>query len=84
MILAAALVLLVSACLVLYRAVAGPSVYDRILAVNALGTKTVLLVLLIGFLDAPSFFVDTSMVYALVNFVATIAILRFVSQRRLG
>lgn len=84
MILAAALVLLFSACVVLYRAVVGPSVYDRILAVNALGTKTVLLVLLIGFLDAPAFFIDTSMVYALVNFVATIAILRFVSHRRLG
>lgn len=84
MILASALVLLFSACVVLHRAVVGPSVYDRILAVNALGTKTVLLVLLIGFLDAPSFFIDTSMVYALVNFVATIAILRFVSHRRLG
>lgn len=84
MILAAALILLLSACVVLHRAVVGPTVYDRILAANALGTKTVLLVLLLGFLDEPEFFVDTSMVYALVNFVATIAILRFVSLRRLG
>lgn len=84
MILIAAVILLLSAAVVLYRAVIGPSVFDRILAVNALGTKTVLIVLLMGFLDKEEFFVDTAMVYALVNFVATIGILRFVQYRRLG
>lgn len=84
MILIAAIILLLSAAVVLYRAVVGPSVFDRILAVNALGTKTVLIVLLMGFLDKEEFFVDTAMVYALVNFVATIGILRFVQYRRLG
>jgi multicomponent Na+:H+ antiporter subunit F len=85
---AACLVLLVGALLLLIRALRGPTVYDRILAVNALGTKTVVLVACIGFVDAgrgnPSFFLDTSIVYALINFVATIAILKYIQYRRLN
>lgn len=85
---AACLVLLVGALLLLIRALRGPTVYDRILAVNALGTKTVVLVACIGFVDLghgnPSFFLDTSIVYALINFVATIAILKYIQYRRLN
>ena len=84
MILATCLVLLGGATLVIYRAIVGPTVYDRILAVNALGTKTVLLVALLGFFGEPAFFLDTSLVYALINFIATLGILRFVQYRRLG
>jgi multicomponent Na+:H+ antiporter subunit F len=76
--------LLFGAFLVLYRALTGPTVFDRILAVNAIGTKAVLLVAILGFFGDPSFFLDTSMVYALINFAATIAILRYVHYRRLG
>ena len=82
------LVLLFGAVLLLIRALRGPTVFDRILAINALGTKTVVLVALIAFLDMrngnPSFFLDTSIVYALINFVATIAILKYIQYRRLG
>jgi multicomponent Na+:H+ antiporter subunit F len=82
------IVLLVGAALLLIRALRGPTVYDRILAVNAMGTKTVVLVACIGFVDlghgTPSFFLDTSIVYALINFVATIAILKYVEYRRLS
>lgn len=85
MILAACIVLLAAAFLLLYRALAGPTIFDRILAVNAFGTKTVVLVACVGFLGpSPGFFLDTSLVYALVNFVATIAILKFIEHRRLG
>lgn len=83
-ILAVCVLLLVGAFLVLIRALKGPTVFDRILAVNAVGTKTVVLVALLGFFGEPNFYVDTSLAYALVNFVATIAILRFIKHRRLG
>jgi multicomponent Na+:H+ antiporter subunit F len=82
------LVLMVGVVLLLIRALKGPTVFDRILAINAIGTKTVLLVALVAFIDLekanPGFFIDTSIVYALVNFVATIAILKYVQYRRLG
>ena len=52
--------------------------------VNAIGTKAVLLVAILGFFDDPAFFLDTSMVYALINFAATIAVLRYVQYGRLG
>jgi len=81
-------VLLFGVVLLLIRALRGPTAFDRILAINAIGTKTVLLVALIAFVDlengSPGFFLDTSMVYALVNFVATIAILKYIQYRRLG
>jgi multicomponent Na+:H+ antiporter subunit F len=85
---ATCLVLLTGAVLLLIRALRGPTVFDRILAVNAMGTKTVVLVACIAFLDLrngnPSFFLDTSIVYALINFVATLAILKYIQYRRLG
>ncbi len=80
--------LLIGVSMLLIRALKGPTVFDRILAVNAIGTKTVLLVACIAFLDRkhgiPGFFIDTSLVYAMVNFVATIAILKYIEYRRLG
>ena len=88
MIFATCLVLLLSALLLLSRALRGPTVFDRILAVNALGTKTVVLVACIAFLDLagsqPGFFLDIAIVYALINFVATIAGLKYIPYRRLG
>ncbi len=76
--------LLLGTFLVLIRALKGPTVFDRILAVNAAGTKTVVLVALLGFWGEPGFYIDTSLAYALINFVATIAILRYIKHRRLG
>ena len=49
-----------------------------------MGTSTVGLVALMGFLSGRPHFLDVALVYALINFVATIAILRFVEQRRIG
>ncbi len=77
------IVLLIAGVMLLYRAISGPTVYDRILALNAVGTKTVVVVAVVGFLSFPEFFLDTSIVYALVNFVATIAILKYVEFGRL-
>lgn len=74
---AAAIAVLVAMALALVRAYAGPTLYDRILAVNVFGTKTVLLIAIVGFLTGRPEFLDIVMVYALMNFIAVIGILRF-------
>lgn len=63
------------------RAILGPSAFDRVMAVNMFGTKTVLLLSLLGFLGGRPDFLDIALVYALVNFLSTIAILRFFEGR---
>ena len=81
---AATLGILVTMALALARAFLGPTVYDRILAVNAFGTKTVLLVAVFGFLTERPDFLDIALLYALINFVGTIAVLKFFEYRDLG
>ena len=61
----------------LVRAISGPSTYDRILALNMVGTKTTLLIIAIGFLTGRPDFVDIAMVYALINFIGVIAMLKY-------
>lgn len=82
--LVAAVALLVAICLVLVRALLGPTVYDRILAVNMMGSKTVIFLALLGSLDGRAGFLDIALLYALINFVATVAILKLVEMKRLG
>ena len=77
-------VLLVSILMTLIRALKGPTSFDRILSVNAVGTTTVVGVAVMGFLKGRPDFLDLALVYAMVNFVATIAILRFVEKGDLG
>ncbi len=81
---AAAVALLATMTLALTRAFLGPTVYDRILAVNSFGTKTVLLIAVIGFLTGRPDFLDIAMVYALINFIGTIAVLKFFRFGDLG
>ena len=69
--------LLVVMGIALIRAFKGPTLYDRILAVNTFGTKTVLLIAAIDFLRGRPDFLDIAIVYALINFISVIAILRF-------
>ena len=75
---AVAIALLVTLALVLTRALLGPTVFDRILAVNVVGTKIVLLIAVLGFATGRPEFLDIALVYALINFIGVIAILRFV------
>ena len=74
--------ILVAMVLALFRAFVGPSLYDRILAGNSFGTKTVLLIGVMGFVTGRPDFLDIALLYALINFASTIAILRFFSYRR--
>jgi len=73
----AALVIVLAALLVLYRAVKGPRLYDRALAVNVISTKTMILLALIGFIYNRPYFLDIALAYALINFIATVAILKY-------
>ena len=68
----------------LVRAFRGPSVFDRVQAVNMMGTKTVLLIAALGFLTGRPEFLDLAIVYALINFIGTIAVLKFFEYGDLG
>ncbi|MCP5152390.1 MAG: pH regulation protein F [Ectothiorhodospiraceae bacterium] len=84
MLAAAMLALLVAMVLALVRALSGPTVYDRILAVNTFGTKTVLVIAVYNFLSGRPDFLDIALVYTLINFVGTVAVLKFFEYRDLG
>ena len=81
---AASFAIIVAMALMLIRAVVGPTVYDRVLSVNSFGTKTVLLLGVLGFLMGRPAFLDIAILYALINFIATIAILKFFRYGRLS
>jgi len=61
----------------LYRANVGPTWFDRILALNAFGTKTVLLISVILFMIGRPDFLDLAVLYSLMSFIGTVAVLRF-------
>lgn len=77
MLIAATLAILVVMIMAISRVILGPTLYDRILAVNLFGTKTVLLISLLGFVMGRPEFLDIAIVYALINFISVIAILRY-------
>lgn len=69
--------------LVLYRVVFGPGVYNRVAAISAVGTKTLIILLIIGFLyDRVDMFVDISTVYALLNFIGCVAVAKYLEMER--
>ena len=74
---AAAIAIIATMGLVLIRAFIGPTLFDRILAVNAFGTKTVLIIAVLGFLMGRPDFLDIALVYALINFIGVIALLKY-------
>ena len=78
---ATAVAILVVMGLTLIRAVIGPTAFDRLLAVNMFGTKTVLLIAVVVFMTGRPDFLDIALVYALVNFLSTIAVLRFFERQ---
>ena len=84
MFLVAAIALFIAMAMVLLRLFLGPNLYDRVLAMNAFGTHTVLFIGVIGFLMGRPDFLDIALLYALINFVGTIAILKYFRYRTLG
>ncbi len=81
--LGAALFLLLSMAMMLGRLLIGPTLYDRLLAVNSFGTKTVLFLCVFCFVIGRPDGVDIALLYALMNFIATIAVLKFFRYRAL-
>ena len=84
---AVTLATLVTMALALVRALRGPTLYDRVMAVNMFGTKTVLLLSVIAFLFGRPEFLDLVLAYALINFIGVYAVLAFFRHRtttRLG
>lgn len=81
---AAALAILVTMTLAIVRALIGPTIYDRILAVNLFGTKTVLLIAVIATLAGRGDYLDVALVYAMMNFIAIIAVMKYFEYGSLG
>ena len=74
-------VILVAIAIGLVRAFRGPTLYDRVMAANMIGTLTVLMVSVLGFMTGRPEFLDIALVYVLISFVSTIAVLRVVNPR---
>ncbi len=70
--------------IVFLRAWLGPSLYDRILAINTFGTATVLAIAILGFYMQRPAFMDIALVYSLINFIGTVAILKLYHFDDLG
>jgi len=69
--------------LTLYRAVVGPTVVDRMIGVNAIGSKTVVLLIIIGLIyHRVEMFVDIALAYAMLNFIAVLAASRYFQKRK--
>jgi multicomponent Na+:H+ antiporter subunit F len=81
---AAAIALLIALALLIARAVLGPTVFDRVLGMNTIGTLAVLLLAVLGFLTGRPEFLDLAIVYGLLNIVGTIAVLKFFRHGSLG
>jgi len=80
----AALALLVALGLALARAIAGPTVFDRALAGNSIGTLAMMMLAVLGFLDGRPEFLVLAILYGLLNIVGTIAVLKFFRYGDLG
>ncbi len=79
-----AIVILMSVLLAVFRAVRGPEIVDRIIGANVVGTKTIAVILLAGHVfERVEFFVDIAIVYALINFIGTLALSRYLQRKGL-
>lgn len=79
----AVIAILITISLALVRVLLGPTVYDRIAAMNMLGTKTILLIAVFAFLTGRHDLLDIALVYALINFIGVVAVLKLVEQGNL-
>jgi multicomponent Na+:H+ antiporter subunit F len=81
MFIALSAMILIAIALGLVRAFRGPTLYDRVMAANMIGTLTVLMVSVLGFMAGRPEFLDIALVYVLISFVSTIAVLRMYTPR---
>jgi len=82
-ILYSAIVLALLMTIPLYRSVVGPTAKDRIMGVSAIGSKTTVLLIMIGFIfERVDMFIDIALAYALLNFIAVLAASRYFHKRK--
>ena len=74
----------VAIIMALVRVALGPTAFDRVLAVNSIGTLIILGIALHGFLMGRPEFIDISVLYAILNFIGTFAVLKLFSTGSLG
>lgn len=80
--LATAMVIMLAVSLCLYRAIRGPTIIDRIVAVNVIGTKTIAVIVLTGYIfDRVEFFVDIAVLYGLINFMGALALSKYFERK---
>jgi multicomponent Na+:H+ antiporter subunit F len=80
--LAMAAAVMLNAFLCLYQAVRGPSIQDRLISINIVNTKTLVVLMLVFFaLGRPAVYMDIALVYGLLNFVVTVALSRYLETR---
>jgi len=84
MLFAAVVAILIAMALVVMRAVKGPTTFDRMLAGNTVGTLAILLLAALGFLNGRPEWLDIGLVYALLNVISTLAVLKFFRHGDLG
>lgn len=65
-----------------FRAIRGPKATDRLIAINVIGTKTVVLICLLSFILKETYFIDVVLVYALISFISSLVIARHIENRR--
>lgn len=82
LVIGSSIVLTITILICLYRAVKGPSVADRLIAINVIGTKTVVLIIIISFILKENFFIDVAIVYSLISFLASIAIANYIKVKK--
>ena len=83
--LAVAAAVMVNAFLCLYQGAKGPTIQDRVISINIVNTKTLVVLLLVFFvIGQPEMYLDIALVYALLNFVVTIAVSRYIETESIA
>lgn len=70
----------VATALSLYRAVAGPGVFNRTAAINVIGTKTIILLVVLGYYCERPYFFDIALLYAMINFIGTLVFAKYLER----
>jgi multicomponent Na+:H+ antiporter subunit F len=81
---AISIVLVILAFLCLISAYRGPTVVDRIVSINLIGTKTVIIMALVAYMTNSPYYLDVALVYALIAFLATLGLAKFLEKGHLG
>ncbi len=80
---AVAIILMITAVLAAYRAIVGPTIADRLVAISVIGTTTLIVLVLISYIYNQPTFVDIALTYAMLNFIVSVAAGRYLQTGRI-